>query len=67
MARKRTASTAALRTTIALRLYLSAQTPQNGTRGSPKKSAAAESRPTVVATSASGTPRSRTRRGRKLT
>src|SRR3990170_2977760 len=67
MARKRTDSTAALRTTIALRLYLSAQTPQNGTRGSPKKSAAAESRPTVVATSASGTPRSRTRRGRKLT
>ena len=32
----------ALRTTIALRLYLSAQTPQNGTSGSPKPSDAAE-------------------------
>jgi hypothetical protein len=55
-AAKTTASTSALRTMTALRLYLSAQTPHNGTRGIPTTKISEENKPTKASRSASGTP-----------
>ena len=54
-----TASTSALRTMTALRLYLSAQTPQSGTSGMPTTKISALNRPTNASRSASATPISR--------
>ena len=51
-----TASTRQLLTTTALRLYLSAHTPHNGTSGIPTMNSRAEKMPTNGARSASGTP-----------
>ncbi len=54
-----TASTRALRTMTALRLYLSAQTPQSGTSGMPTTKISAVNKPTNASRSAWGTPISR--------
>ncbi len=54
-----TASTMQLRTMTALRLYLSAQTPQSGTNGMPTTKISALNRPMNASRSASGTPMSR--------
>ena len=53
---KTTASTRALRMMMALRLYLSAQTPQNGTSGNPTTKINALNSPMNPSRSASGTP-----------
>ena len=53
---KTTASTSALRTMTALRLYLSAHTPQRGTIGIPSTNSRALKRPMNWRRSASGTP-----------
>ena len=54
-----TASTSALRTMTALRLYLSAQTPHSGTSGIPTTKISELNSPTKASRSASGTPISR--------
>ena len=51
-----TASTSALRMMTALRLYLSAQTPHNGTSGIPTTKIRAVNRPTNASRSSWGTP-----------
>ncbi len=53
---KTTASTRALRTITALRLYLSAHTPHNGTSGAPTTKIRALNRPMKWSRSASATP-----------
>ena len=62
---KTTASTTALRTMTARRLYLSAQTPQNGTRTIPKTKMRLVKSPVNVGICAAGRPTSWRRRGRK--
>ena len=59
-----TASTSALRTMTALRLYLSAQTPHSGTNGAPTTKMSDPNSPTNGSRSASGTPISRRYEGR---
>ena len=54
-----TASTRALRTMTALRLYLSAHTPQSGTSGAPTTKISALKIPTKRSRSGSATPISR--------
>ena len=51
-----TASTSALRTITALRLYLSAHTPQSGTSGAPTMKMSEPKIPTNRSRSGSGTP-----------
>jgi hypothetical protein len=51
-----TASTSALRTMTALRLYLSAHTPHSGTSGMPTTKISELNNPTKASRSASGTP-----------
>jgi hypothetical protein len=60
-----TASTTALRTMTARRLYLSAQTPQNGTRTIPKTKMRLVKSPVNMGIWSAGRPTSRRRRGRK--
>ena len=62
---KTMASTTALRTMTARRLYLSAQTPQNGTRTIPNTKISEEKMPVKVGTWSGGRPTSRRRSGRK--
>ena len=59
-----TASTTALRTITARRLYLSAQTPQNGTRTMPNTKIRLLNRPVKVGTWDAGSPTSPRRSGR---
>ena len=54
-----TTSTRQLRTMTTLRLYLSAQTPQSGTSGSPRTKTSEPNRPMNGRRSVSGTPSSR--------
>ncbi len=61
---KTTASTTALRTMTARRLYLSAQTPQNGTSRMPNTKMSEVKMPVKAGMSASGRPTSRRRSGR---
>jgi hypothetical protein len=63
-AAKTTASTIALRTITALRLYLSAHTPHSGTNGAPTMKMSAVKSPTNARRSSSGTPTSRNEIGR---
>ena len=56
---KTTASTSALRTITAFRLYLSAHTPHSGTSGAPTTKIRALNRPTNARRSPCGTPISR--------
>ncbi len=60
-----TASTSALRTMTALRLYLSAHTPHSGTSGRPTTKISELYRPMKAIRSASGTPSSRRYAGRR--
>ena len=61
---KTTASTRALRTMTARRLYLSAQTPQNGTRTMPNTKMRLLNRPVKVGTCELGSPTWLSRMGR---